>query len=204
MLRWKYFPLLRELPADCDDLAEILRALIWARPDAVRLCEPALRMVQQQQAPDGSFSTWIIDSNDTTAATNHIRQAVDHLWGNTADVEVMANLLEALHILDVDRAGQAQTFASFSEKALNYIFNAQHIQGYWDSQWYWGRFYGTLVCVRLIAQVWPGHPSLSRSLAFIEQALASDSEIGSLLSAAHALEALTVLGESLSVKKLHY
>jgi squalene-hopene/tetraprenyl-beta-curcumene cyclase len=167
---WRYFPTLPELPPDADDLAEVLRLLQAVRPERVPgACGEALRLVLSVGiASDGSLRTWIVDEQRTDPATVRLRQFIGHQWGDTADVEVVANLLEALWRLD--RARYAEACA----RGVEFVAGRQAPDGTWGSTWYWGPYYGTFAACRFLAAAWPGHPALHRAAAGLRAALGAD------------------------------
>lgn len=187
---WAYFPLLPELPPDADDLAQVLRVLAWARPAETAAAAPAIAWLAQQQAPDGSFPTWIINPADHSPAAERMRWAAANLWGTTPDPEVMANLADVLTVLNPAATND------FRARALAYIVAAQQTDGAWPASWYWGPYYGVFACCRFIGHAWPGHPSLQRAHAFLNRAYSAAAAFGSPTDTALALETLALLRSS--------
>ena len=103
---WAYFPELRELPADADDLAQVAIALVRAgrRDDVVRYCEPPLAVLLADCAhDDGSYETWIIP-RDGRSEQEELQAHFSRIaWGLGTDPDVMANLLYALRLMDAER-----------------------------------------------------------------------------------------------------
>lgn len=147
---WKYFPGLLELPPDADDLGQVLQVLALYDIDKAKVCDQVLRVLFEKNSyDDGSFETWIIDPADDSYVTVKMRHAIDNIWGKGPDVEVVANLLYGLLLYD------KKLFYEKIEKGISYIVNHQNSKGYWNSTWYWGTYYGTYVCSRLIASFNP-------------------------------------------------
>jgi squalene-hopene/tetraprenyl-beta-curcumene cyclase len=153
---WRYFPGLPELPPDADDLAVILRLLVRARHSAIAdLCDDPLRLLfTQHRRPSGGFGTWIVDLEDSSETTGIMRRAIEILWGDGVDVEVVANLLHALVVYDPTR------FRGEIAEGVRYVVAEQQPTGAWHSSWYHGDFYGTFVCTRFLAATVPNHYAL--------------------------------------------
>ena len=165
---WRYFPNLPDLPPDADDLAQVMQALTRARAPAIAetLSDPLDLLLRECTHPDGSISTWIIDRRvDTSHETRRMLAAIAAHWGDTADAEVTANLLYALHLYDPLR------FADTVRHGVDWVAAQQAPDGRWNSTWYVSPFYGTFMATRLIARVQPNHYSLGRVLAFLNSSL---------------------------------
>jgi squalene-hopene/tetraprenyl-beta-curcumene cyclase len=168
---WSYFPELPELPADADDLAQMIRLLCTSGRRAlvpVR-CDPAIDALLQSGAhPDGSLETWILPSQPRLRRQQRQAQFVELAWGSGPDPEVMANLLHALHIYDPAR------FAPTLEHGLDFIETVQGADGSWSSTWYHGPFYGVFVATRALAAARPSSGSLPRAIAFLRESQLPD------------------------------
>jgi squalene-hopene/tetraprenyl-beta-curcumene cyclase len=161
---WSYFPELPELPADADDLAQMIRLLCLAgrREQVPVSCGPALDALLQNGAhPDGSLETWILPAELRLRRQQRQAQFVELAWGAGPDPEVMANLLHAFHVYDPAR------FGSTLERGLDFIERAQAADGSWSSTWYYGPFYGVFVGVRALAAARPSSGSISRAIGFL-------------------------------------
>jgi len=148
---WSYFPHLRELPADADDLAQVMLAFLRSgHSNAVsEYCErPLSVLLSDNSNPDGSFETWIIPKNrDEELALQ--AQWVQSAWGSGSDCEVNANLLYALWLYDRTR------FSEVIERGTRYILACQKPDGSWQGTWYHGPFYATWICLRLLESTCP-------------------------------------------------
>ncbi|HEY2025694.1 MAG TPA: hypothetical protein VGG78_01710, partial [Gemmatimonadaceae bacterium] len=145
---WAYFPDLRELPADADDLAQVAIALVRAGrlDDVVRYCEPPLAVLLADCAhDDGSYETWIVP-RDGRSEEEELQAHFSRIaWGLGSDPEVVANLLYALRLMDAER------YRERIERGTTYLEGAQTADGSWVSTWYHGPYYGTYVVARAIA-----------------------------------------------------
>ena len=155
---WRYFPDLPELPPDADDLAEVLRLLVATGHQEIAMhCDPAIRLaLADQHTHAGGFRTWVLDPGDDGERNRAVRAAIDTQWGDTVDVEVVANLLHALAVYDAAR------YCVEVGSGVRYVASQQSESGAWPSTWYHGDYYGTFVCVRFLAVAAPDHEALHR------------------------------------------
>lgn len=162
---WGYFPGLRELPPDADDLAQVLLGFVRAgRADAARAyCDPPLRVLLLENAhPDGSFESWIIPTTRDAEQELQLRW-VNIAWGAGPDAEVIANLLHALRVYD------ARRYEVVIDRGARYLRTRQAGDGSWASTWYHGPYYGTWVALRLLTAVQPNDPAVARGLDFLRR-----------------------------------
>jgi hypothetical protein len=144
---WSYFPTVQEIAADIDDLGQIMQQFI--KTGNIELinkhCIKAINTaIYERTQPNGGIETWIIPKENLTEKQGKQDLFNSTKWGKGADVEVVANFVFALTLFD---AGKYKTTI---DNAINYIISEQKEQGYWESRWYYGRFYGTYVCLRLL------------------------------------------------------
>lgn len=145
---WGYFPTVKEIAADIDDLAQVMQLFIpLNRVDLInQFCTTPIHIVlTERTSADGGIETWIIPRTNQTTLQQKQELFNETRWGKGPDVEVVANFVYALQQLDSDRY-QKQISAS-----LNYVISHQQPTGCWDSVWYYGDYYGTYVCLRLLA-----------------------------------------------------
>ena len=188
---WKYFPELRELPPDADDLAQVMQVLLRSgrRDDARRYCERPLEVLFRDNAhPDGSFETWIVPRQNRSFDEELQTKWIEVAWGYGPDPEVMANLLYALSLYDKER------FRDEIARGIAFIESRQDASGAWLSTWYHGPFYGTCVVLRLLAACAPKSPAIERAVSFLRNAERNEGGWGDPLSSALAIMALTSVG----------
>lgn len=143
---WGYFPNLHELPADADDLAQCIRALIAAgRREAASAAaaEPLATLLEVGAIAPGLYETWILPREESAL---HARQRwwIRHAWGRGPDCEVIANLAVALALLDGVR------YAEQVSACTRQIAAMQAGDGSWPSSWYHGPFYPGWVCTKAL------------------------------------------------------
>lgn len=167
---WSYFPDRPEEPPDADDLGQVMQVLLRTgrRRDVVEPAESALAVLFRDNAyEDGSFDTWIIPAVGRTPlhelqATNAAKFRGDRTG------EVVANLLYALVLYDPKR------FDDRIRRGVSFLETHQDAEGSWSSFWYVGPFYGTYVCLRLLAVAAPGSPAVARGVDFLRRAERED------------------------------
>ncbi len=144
-LGWSYFKNVKQIAPDIDDLAQVL--ILFSLTNNFELidkyCTKAIKVVLDNNIMDnGGIKTWII--NKTETPTNIIQKKFNKLWGVGPDVEVVANFLYALFMLDKKK------YHNHIINGCLYIAKSQTNEGFWPSRWYVGNYYGTYVCVKLL------------------------------------------------------
>lgn len=168
---WSYFPDLPELPPDADDLAQIMLVLLRAGRvhDVEATCDPVLDVLLRDNAnEDGSFETWIVPARNRSARQERQAFYTARAWGVGGDPDVVANLLYALRLCDERR------FAGTIERGARFLLRRQHADGYWESAWYFGPYYGTYVATRFLAQRRDAADAVARATAFLLGAQRAD------------------------------
>src|SRR5579859_1171499 len=168
---WSYYPDLPEIPPDIDDLAQMIQLLHHTGRDTeiTQYCEQALStLLADHWHDDGSFETWIVPKEHRTPKQERQWVYTQTIWGMGADVDAMANLLYALALYDHARFDKVICLGTA------YIEGHQQPDGSWESTWYHGPYYGTFVCVRLLAKVKPGSPCLDLARAFLLKSQLAD------------------------------
>lgn len=143
---WRYFPDLKELPADADDLAQCIRALMAAgrsREARAAAAQPLQTLLHDCRLDSGLYETWIVPQTEN-AETARQRWWIRNAWGRGPDCEVIANLVIALHMLD------AQEYAAEIAECRTRLAAMQATDGSWPSSWYHGPYYPGLVCSRAL------------------------------------------------------
>jgi squalene-hopene/tetraprenyl-beta-curcumene cyclase len=184
---WSYFSELPELPADADDLAQILQLLhrCGRHAEVKELCSgPVSVLLEDNSHADGSFETWIIPARNRNAREERQAEFARDMWGTGADAEVIANLLYALALIDSDR------FGDHISRGVEYLERQQLSNGTWTSTWYHGPFYSLYVCLRLLAHVRPNSNAIPRAAAFLNKSQKADGGWGNPLDTALGLLSL--------------
>lgn len=190
---WSYFPELVDLPADADDLGQVILALHAAgrTADLDAYCAPPLRTLLTECMHDtGTFETWIVPRTPATADEHLQARAIAEAWGTGPDAEVIANLLYAV------ARWQPDALAPTLARALDWMEAAQAADGSWRSSWYHGPFYGTYVCVRLLVALRPRSPALARAARFVAASQSAGGSWGDPLATAFALLAHRYLDDA--------
>lgn len=158
---WSYFPTVQEIAADIDDLGQIMQQFIKTdnRDLIDNYCIKAIDIaINERIQPNGGIETWIIPKENLTEKQTKQDLFNSTKWGKGADVEVVANFIYALTLFD------AKKYKSTIKNAINYIISEQKEKGYWESRWYYGRFYGTYACLRLLCQFPNQYESLKQKV----------------------------------------
>jgi squalene-hopene/tetraprenyl-beta-curcumene cyclase len=185
---WAYFPDVLEIAADADDLGQILQAFVLAdrKELALTYCEkPIKSLLKNNLLENGAVETWIVPKENRDA----VQQIQHHYnltkWGIGPDTEVVANFFYGLALYDQKR------FEKIIKKAVNYLESVQLSDGSWDSRWYYGAFYGTFVCTRLIAKIFPDSPALTSASRFLVKSQNGNGGWGDQLNTSFAFLALS-------------
>jgi hypothetical protein len=144
---WSYFPTVKEIAADTDDLGQIMQLFLKAGyPEFItEHCEMPIQIaLNNQYNKNGGIATWLIPNTNRTEIQNKQILFNETKWGTGPDVEVTANFIYALHLYNSEK------YSVYIKNAIDYIINNRHNNGYWDSRWYYGSLYGTYVCLRLL------------------------------------------------------
>lgn len=167
---WAYFPELRELPPDADDLAQVMQVLLRSgyRSIASSLFEkPLTVLLRDQKNPDNGWESWIIPKENKTEEEELQTIWVNKAWGTGSDIDVVANLLYALQLYDKDR---------FSEEiagGLDFLYNS-HTGFSWKSTWYYGDYYGTYVSIKAICANNGDQKIIEKAIEFLENSRQPD------------------------------
>jgi len=191
---WAYFPDLRELPPDADDLAQVMQVLLRAgySKTAIPYFEEALNVLLNDQAnTDNGWESWIIPKNNQTEEQQLQTIWVNKAWGTGSDIEVVANLVYALILFDSER------FAAFVERGISFLLNSHKNHYCWESTWYYGEYYGTYVSLRAICAANGPESTIEGAVVFLENSRQPDGswaeqEESSPLQTALALLALSI------------
>lgn len=198
---WKYFFDLPELPADLDDLAEILRVgSKW--PSIQEDLKRNIASISHSQS--GIPNTWIIPRDSAHAL--HLRQHhhANVNWGRASDVEVVANYVDALAQYDPTALTRYAHLPAF-------LVSSQEADGFWKSTWYEGPYYGSFVVLRALqrfekAQSMPAiekcGDALDRSFKSHGWGLSPEADRTSTALALLAIDAARSLGASFNANQV--
>lgn len=144
---WSYFPTVSEIAADIDDLGQIIQ-LFYNTSNQILIEEncvqPIHLTISERSCFQGGFETWILPKTLMSEKQKKQEYFNSTKWGKGPDIEVVANFAYALELLD------SELYANAIESSLRLIANTQQCDGYWQSRWYYGQYYGTYICLRLL------------------------------------------------------
>lgn len=146
---WSYFPTVKEIAADIDDLGQIIQLLAMSdkRELIDKYCTKAIdTAINERSSSNGGIETWIIPHNNLTPMQETQDFFNRNKWGMGPDTEVMANFIYALFAYNPIK------YNNVIKNGIDFILNRQNDQGFWESRWYYGNFYGTYVCTRLLSK----------------------------------------------------
>jgi Squalene cyclase len=143
---WSYFPSVNEISADIDDLGQMIQFFLRAEniPAVNKYCEQPIKIaLSNKYNKHGGIATWILPNK---LNAKQLKQDLFNRtkWGTGPDIEVVANFVYSLYLLD------SSLYQENIKDALIFIKSSQEINGSWMSRWYYGCYYGTYVCLRLL------------------------------------------------------
>lgn len=144
---WSYFPSVIEVAADIDDLGQIIQFFVNTNKDNYisNYCKKPIEIaLQDRMRKNGGVETWIIQKENLTEKQKNQVYFNENKWGTGPDVEVVANFSYALTLLKSDK------YKEEINKMSKFIISQQRTDNLWDSRWYYGDFYGTYVCLRVL------------------------------------------------------
>ncbi|GJH41706.1 hypothetical protein RCZ04_22560 [Capnocytophaga sp. HP1101] len=144
---WQYFPTVQEIAPDIDDLAQVMQFFIHTgkKDEIAKHCQKAIdTAINCRTNANGGIETWILPKHNLTPLQQKQQLFNESKWGTGPDVEVVANFLYALHCY------RSEAYLPTIERGIAYLLSQQKAEGYWESRWYYGNYYGTYVCVRLL------------------------------------------------------
>ncbi|MDR0866023.1 MAG: terpene cyclase/mutase family protein [Candidatus Symbiothrix sp.] len=146
---WSYFPSVKEIAADIDDLGQMMQLFIHAnKMDYMdKYCLTPIQIaLNNKYNKEGGIATWIIPNDNHTPRQEKQDLFNRTKWGTGPDTEVVANFVYALHLY------HPETYRDVVEKAMPFICCNQDENGFWESRWYYGTYYGTYICLRLLKE----------------------------------------------------
>ena len=175
---WSYIPDLLLLPPDADDLGLLLQLLSrTGGKELCSVCDKALGLLFTYNTyPDGSFNTWIIDPNDNSTHARKMAEYIEVIGGKGTSADVVSNLIMGL--LYYDKYKYKSQIAS----GINYLIKQQNEQGYWESKWYWGKYYASFRVLSVLCDILPGNKAIHLSQQFIRISQNDDGGWGDIKS----------------------
>jgi squalene-hopene/tetraprenyl-beta-curcumene cyclase len=146
---WSYFPTVQEIAADIDDLGQIIQFFVFSSQSQFidDYCKDAIcTALSERVISNGGIETWIIPKLNQTSIQSKQEHFNSTKWGKGPDVEVVANFIYSLVILNKTQ------YDNVIKKSIQYILKQQNDKGYWKSRWYYGNYYGTYVCLKLLKE----------------------------------------------------
>jgi len=144
---WSYFPTVKEVAPDADDLGQIMQVFIKhdCKKEIEDYCLSGVKILLNDcyNKKTGGIGTWIIPKENLTETQKIQKNFNDNKWGSGPDIDVMANFLYALCLYDYEH------YKSVIENGTKYIYSKIEKFSFWNSRWYYGWQYGTMICVRL-------------------------------------------------------
>ncbi|MRX69330.1 Squalene-hopene cyclase C-terminal domain-containing protein [Flavobacterium resistens] len=156
---WSYFPSVKEIAPDADDLGQMMQVFIKNNKKNIvdDYCINGIKILLDDcyNEKTGGIETWIIPKENQTEKQKTQKKFNDTKWGSGPDIDVMANFLYALSICSYEK------YKSVIENGTDYIFSKIENDSFWNSRWYYGWQYGTMLCVRLGFEVLRNNPDLN-------------------------------------------
>jgi hypothetical protein len=173
---WSYFPTVVEIAADIDDLGQIMQLLIKNGKDALleEFCTNPIAIALDNRCNHaGGIATWIIPNENQTVQQQKQDLFNRTKWGTGPDVEVTANFAYALYLYDKEK------YKEIIRQSSQYICDSQLENGAWGSRWYYGFYYGTSICLRLLEKNKSKYQHhIRRALNFILESQNADGGFG--------------------------
>jgi squalene-hopene/tetraprenyl-beta-curcumene cyclase len=156
---WSYFPTVKEIAPDADDLGQMMQVFIKNGESKVLedYCLSGIQILLEDcyDEETGGIETWIIPKENPSPNQILQKKFNDTKWGAGPDIDVMANFLYALCLKDYAH------YRKVIESGTKYIYTKMEEGCFWNSRWYYGWQYGTMVCVRLGLEVLKHKPLLN-------------------------------------------
>ena len=146
---WSYFPSVIEIAPDIDDLGQIMQMLYKSNNTKYLQdeCFPLVDFVKENCIQkDGGILTWLIPIENQNSIQKIQKKFNVEKWGEGPDVEAVANLIYSLQLVN------NKSYDNLVCNSISYILKKQAKQGYWESRWYFGKYYGTYVSVRCLME----------------------------------------------------
>ena len=203
---WSYYPTCAEIAADADDLGEIMQVFISSQNEPLikQYCQTPINILLKDRITEkDGIETWIIPKNKLTKKQQQQEYFNTTKWGVGPDNEVMANFLYGLARYDKAK------YKTQILKSCEYLLNQQSSEGYWESRWYYGNYYGTYVCLRLFKEMGIENDKLSRAFNYIKKSQQQDGgwgtdNVSDVLNSAFAILTLRLLNKQIPKSAIDY
>jgi hypothetical protein len=144
---WSYLPDAKEIASDIDDLGQIMQFFIKAgkKDEWENIFTQLINTIFQCNClNDGGIKTWIlpINKNEEEQIQHNFNTTK---WGEGPDIDAMANFLIGLYLFDENKS-----YIQYFNKSCEYLIEHINDEGYWDSRWYYGKYYCTYKCTQLL------------------------------------------------------
>lgn len=203
---WSYFPSCPEIAADADDLGEIIQ--VFNNSENKDLIDtycikPAHILLKDRIHDNNGIETWIIPKEKLTRKEERQVYFNTSKWGVGPDNEVMANFLYGLALYDKEK------YKEQISKSCKYLFKHQSKDGFWDSRWYYGNYYGTYACLRLFSKMKIQNNQLKKTAEYIKNKQNKDGgwgvkKISDPLNTAFAMLCLSILNKKVPKNGIEY
>ena len=195
---WNFYKDLEYQPNDLDTTAQVIQAIFKMNRQNIiskeTICAIDM-MLKQQNKSNGRIGTWILPTKERRDQYKEkqyqfIKNYAGHDLDNSVDIDVMANFIYALFLIDSRR------YKNEIELGIDFIENGQNKNGSWSSTWYWGDYYCTYVCLRLLCELRQKSKTVEKARDFIltsqniNQAWGYKESVNDPLNTAYALISL--------------
>jgi squalene-hopene/tetraprenyl-beta-curcumene cyclase len=148
---WSYFPTVKEIAPDADDLGQIMQVFIKHNETKhiEDYCHSGIRILIEDcyNIKTGGIETWIIPKINPSDNQRIQKEFNEAKWGVGPDIDVMANFLYALCLYHFE------CYKDVIKNGVKYIYSKIEDGCFWNSRWYYGWQYGTMICIRLGVEV---------------------------------------------------
>ncbi len=165
---WNFYNNFEYQPCDADTTAQVLQILIKMEliGTSINMEKSIDSFLEWHTNADGGIGTWFLPPRDLCNEKQLTQRSFykDYIGldvDSDIDFEVMANLLYALNIYNPIK------YSNNIKRGLQYIEKNQKENGFWVSSWYFGAYYGTYVCLRLLVELLPESTSILSANEFI-------------------------------------
>jgi hypothetical protein len=144
---WSYFPTFNGIGADIDDLGQVLQLLVKAKQYSLieKYCAKVIDFaILNCSCENGGIKTCILPSIATNEKQRLQKIYIESKWGEGPDVEVVANFIYSLALYNSIK------YESTILRGCSFLETGQTAIGSWQSRWYYGDYYGTYVCTRML------------------------------------------------------